>query len=129
MAKSLDDPVFGGRIAEVNEPLKYRVAFANQQSDWYSVKVFDFPALVRADAKLHFPRYSALEEKLLQDVRQISAVEGTEERKRRAFFTAYNQLHHRLSIFVSLPIEKLDRLSLQRRLDEIGKVVDRGSAA
>lgn len=50
-----------------------------------------------------------------------AAVEGTEEQKRRAFFTAYNQLHHRLSIFVSLPIGKLDRLSLQKRLDEIGK--------
>jgi len=51
-----------------------------------------------------------------------AAVEGTEEQKRKAFFTAYNQLHHRLSILVSLPIEKLDRLSLQRHLDEIGKV-------
>jgi arsenate reductase len=54
-----------------------------------------------------------------------AAVEGTEEQKRKAFFTAYNQLHHRLSIFVSLPIEKLDRLSLQRQLDEIGKVDER----
>jgi len=50
-----------------------------------------------------------------------AAVEGTEAQKRKAFFTAYNQLHHRLSIFVSLPIEKLDRLSLQNKLDEIGK--------
>jgi len=54
-----------------------------------------------------------------------AAVEGTEAQKRRAFFTAYNQLHHRLSIFVSLPIAKLDRLSLQQRLDEIGKADER----
>lgn len=50
-----------------------------------------------------------------------AAVEGTEEQKRRAFFTTYNQLHHRLSIFVNLPFGKLDRMSLQNQLDAIGK--------
>ena len=49
-----------------------------------------------------------------------AAVEGTDEMKRKAFFKAYNQLQHRLSIFVSLPLDKLDRLTLQKRLDEIG---------
>jgi protein-tyrosine-phosphatase len=50
-----------------------------------------------------------------------AAIEGSDEDKRKAFFKAYNQLHHRLSIFVNLPMDKLDRLTLQRRLDEIGK--------
>ena len=50
-----------------------------------------------------------------------AAVEGSDTDKRKAFFKAYNQLQHRLSIFVNLPMEKLDRLTLQRRLDEIGK--------
>ena len=51
-----------------------------------------------------------------------AAVEGSDEQKRRAFFKAYTELSHRLSIFVSLPMDKLDRLSLQKRLDAIGKV-------
>lgn len=51
-----------------------------------------------------------------------AAVDGSDEVKRRAFFRAYSQLQHRLSIFVSLPIDKLDRLTLKKRLDEIGKV-------
>ena len=51
-----------------------------------------------------------------------AAVDGSDEVKRRAFFRAYSQLLHRLSIFVSLPIDKLDRLTLKKRLDEIGKV-------
>jgi arsenate reductase (thioredoxin) len=51
-----------------------------------------------------------------------AAIEGTDENRRRAFFTAYSQLAQRLSIFVSLPLRNLDRLALQRRLDEIGKV-------
>jgi protein-tyrosine-phosphatase len=53
-----------------------------------------------------------------------AAVEGGDEDKRKAFFKAYNQLQHRLSIFVSLPMDKLDRLALQRRLDQIGKPTD-----
>jgi protein-tyrosine-phosphatase len=50
-----------------------------------------------------------------------AAVEGSEEDRRKAFFRAFNQLQHRLSIFVNLPMDKLDRLTLQRRLDEIGR--------
>jgi protein-tyrosine-phosphatase len=50
-----------------------------------------------------------------------AAVEGSEADKRKAFFNAYSQLQHRLSILVSLPMDKLDRLALQRRLDEIGR--------
>jgi protein-tyrosine-phosphatase len=53
-----------------------------------------------------------------------ATVQGDEETKRKAFFGAYNQLQHRLSIFVNLPMEKLDRLTLQKRLDEIGKLRD-----
>jgi arsenate reductase len=50
-----------------------------------------------------------------------AAVEGSDEDKRKAFMNALTQLHRRISLFVSLPIEKLDRLSLQHRLDAIGR--------
>ena len=50
-----------------------------------------------------------------------AAVEGSDETKRKAFFTAWNQLQHRISIFVSLPLDRLDRLALKQRLDDIGK--------
>jgi len=49
-----------------------------------------------------------------------AAVEGSDEEKRRAFFQAYMQLNRRIAQFVSLPIAKLDRLSLQAKLREIG---------
>ena len=49
-----------------------------------------------------------------------AAVQGSDEEKRKAFFRAYNQLQNRLTIFVSLPLDKLDRLALRRKLDEIG---------
>jgi len=50
-----------------------------------------------------------------------AAATGSDDEIRRAFFAAYQQLHRRLSLFASLPIGKLDRLSLQRSLNEIGK--------
>jgi arsenate reductase len=55
-----------------------------------------------------------------------AATAGSGEERRKAFFTAYNRLRNRLSIFTSLPMSKLDRLSLQRRLDEIGKLREKG---
>ena len=49
-----------------------------------------------------------------------AAATGTEAERRLAFADAYRQLNNRISIFVSLPLASLDRLSLQKRLDEIG---------
>lgn len=50
-----------------------------------------------------------------------SRVEGTEAERRLAFSDTHRMLHQRCSIFASLPIASLDRLSLQRRLDDIGR--------
>jgi arsenate reductase (thioredoxin) len=40
-----------------------------------------------------------------------------------AFKDTYRMLYHRLCIFVALPIKSLDQLSLQNRLNEIGRTV------
>jgi arsenate reductase (thioredoxin) len=52
---------------------------------------------------------------------------GTEAEIRFAFADALRMLTNRINIFVSLPLEKLDRLSLQKKLDEIGKTRDAGA--
>jgi len=49
-----------------------------------------------------------------------AAVEGTEAEKHLAFADTYRMLNNRTSIFISLPMKSLDRLALQKRLDEIG---------
>lgn len=49
------------------------------------------------------------------------AVEGTEAEKGLAFLDAYRSLQRRISAFVSLPLESLDRISLQARLDAIAR--------
>ena len=49
-----------------------------------------------------------------------AAVEGSEAEKHLAFADAYRMLNSRISIFTSLPMASIDKLALQRRLDEIG---------
>jgi len=58
-----------------------------------------------------------------------AAVEGTIEQQLRAFNAAFRALDARLRLFVSLPLESLDRLALQRQLDSIGSVVSDESFA
>ena len=49
------------------------------------------------------------------------AVEGSHEEQRRAYANAFMVLRNRLSMFAALPIDKLDRLALKKKLDEIGQ--------
>jgi len=50
-----------------------------------------------------------------------AAAKGDDEAKRKAFSEASRTLLQRIRAFASLPIGKLDRLSLQRRLDDLGR--------
>jgi hypothetical protein len=50
-----------------------------------------------------------------------SAATGSEAEIAVAFAEAYRQLNSRIIAFCALPMASLDRLSLQKRLDEIGK--------
>ena len=49
-----------------------------------------------------------------------AAVEGTESEKYRAFKEVAFQIHRRLQLFTSLPLEKLDRLKIAAAAREIG---------
>lgn len=46
---------------------------------------------------------------------------GNEAEVRLAYAEAYRMLRNRISIFVNLPISSLDRLALQKRIEEIGR--------
>ncbi len=50
-----------------------------------------------------------------------AAVDGPDEEKRRAFREAAAVLRRRIELFLSLPLEKLDRMATQRELVEIGR--------
>lgn len=50
-----------------------------------------------------------------------AAVEGSDAEKRAAFHEAAVILRRRIELLASLPIEKLDKLSMQAKLTELGK--------
>jgi arsenate reductase len=50
-----------------------------------------------------------------------AAVKGSDAEIALAFADTYRMLSQRLGLFVNLPMDKLDRMSLQRRLDDIGE--------
>lgn len=77
MSKALDDPLFGGSVAIVDKPLEYHVEYTGQQTQTFRVDVFEYPRLSRADVHLEFPRYTSLADKLVKDVRHVSALTGT----------------------------------------------------
>lgn len=55
-----------------------------------------------------------------------AAATGSDEDKRKAFHLALTQLSRRISIFTNLPVEKLDKLSLKKHLDDIGRLREKG---
>ncbi len=58
-----------------------------------------------------------------------AAVVGTEEQKWHAFFNAFRELSQRIRIFTSLPIRSLDQITLQERLNSIGKTTSTDEVA
>lgn len=49
-----------------------------------------------------------------------AAVEGSDEQKRKAFRDTLLLLSRRIELFVSLPLDKLDKLAIQKKIKEIG---------
>ena len=58
-----------------------------------------------------------------------AAAKGNSAEIALAFKDAYRMLHQRIGIFVALPIHSLDKLSLQKRVDEIGRMNDAAAKA
>jgi arsenate reductase len=54
---------------------------------------------------------------------------GKEAEVRLVFADALRMLTNRINIFVSLPLRSIDQLSLQKRLDSIGKMKEAGDPA
>jgi len=61
-------------------------------------------------------------------VKDPAAVEGSHDEKRKAFLRAFTELSARINLLLALPVEKLDRITLQSRLREIGKTEEQHRA-
>jgi protein-tyrosine-phosphatase len=53
-----------------------------------------------------------------------AAAKGDDEHQRRAFRSAFYSLQRRIGLFLALPLESIDELSLQAQLRAIGKTAD-----
>ncbi len=78
MTRSLEDPTFAGHVESVDSALAYHVEFEGKMSETFHVRVFEYPELLRTDARLSFPAYTGMETKIVEDIRHVTAVEGTE---------------------------------------------------
>jgi protein-tyrosine-phosphatase len=61
-------------------------------------------------------------------VKDPAAMEGSDDEKRKAFLRAFTELTARINLLLALPVEKLDRITLQSRLREIGKTEEQHRA-
>ena len=68
----------------------------------------------------HYPQWPGDPIIAIWRVADPAAVGGAEAEQRRAFSQAFIYLYNRINIFASLPLANLDRIGLQRRLDEMG---------
>lgn len=57
-----------------------------------------------------------------------AVVEGDERKIEHAFYDTFQILQRRIELFANLPVRSLDRISLTKRLDQIGKDTTAGAA-
>jgi arsenate reductase (thioredoxin) len=50
-----------------------------------------------------------------------AAVAGPDDTKRKAFLRAFSELSTRINLLLALPVDKLDRRVLQKKLNDIGR--------
>jgi arsenate reductase (thioredoxin) len=55
-----------------------------------------------------------------------AAVSGSDTEIRKAFSAAFTLLQRRISLFTSLPLARLDALAIQREVDRIGRLREKG---
>jgi protein-tyrosine-phosphatase len=58
-----------------------------------------------------------------------AAAQGSETKIAQAFRDAFMALQRRIELFANLPVPSLDRMSLKKRLDEIGRTEDAKTSA
>jgi arsenate reductase len=58
-----------------------------------------------------------------------AAVSGMADERQRAFLDAYRMLEERIAAFADLSMDSLDRLSLQNKLDDIGRFGSESSSS
>ena len=90
--------------------------FVAHQAPVVNVAVTRAAAPVGKGEAFHYPT------QYLRQDEAAATVEGSEAEQMQAFRAAYRLLDARIKLFVSLPIDKLDSMSLKQQTAQIGKM-------
>jgi hypothetical protein len=77
MQVGLDDKVFSTMLPKVDTDGRYLVAYDTASSGEYAITVFEYPALLQADAVVTPPAYLGGETETIADTRKITVMEGS----------------------------------------------------
>jgi hypothetical protein len=77
MAQSLSDPIFAYTLSSIEESAHYFIEYPGKETNSYRMEVYDLPTLVQADALFDYPDYTGFRDRVIEDTRRVSAVEGT----------------------------------------------------
>ena len=77
MVQSLDDPTYSYRLSNVQSNAVYSVVYDGQQGELYRLSVFEYPALKSSQARLDYPEFTGRDDKVINNTRRLTAVEGT----------------------------------------------------
>lgn len=78
LTRHFADPLFGGRLADIDRSLTYRIEYDGRTSRDYALTVFELPAVERIDTVVTFPEWTKLPVVETSDVRRVSLVEGAQ---------------------------------------------------
>ena len=77
MVQSLDDPTYSYRLSNVQSNAVYSVVYDGQPGELYRLSVFEYPALKSSQARLDYPEFTGRDDKVINNTRRLTAVEGT----------------------------------------------------
>lgn len=77
LVKNLADPIFGGTIEEVSADFQYWLEYGGDRTPRYTVHVFEYPRLERADMEVTWPEYTGRPPQRTEDARRLTAVAGS----------------------------------------------------
>jgi hypothetical protein len=77
MRLTVDEKVFGGMIAKVEQDARYHVEFGSGKSAEHTITTFELPRLERSDVKITPPEYARQPVKEIKNTLKVTALEGS----------------------------------------------------
>lgn len=77
LARSLEDPIYGTSLPQVDHDLLYRVEYDAAQSRDFRITVFEHPRLEQSDAIIQPPDYAERPKEVIEKTRRVTVLENS----------------------------------------------------